>query len=125
MPKTHVLAGAALMLAAATPAFAHHSFAMYEKEKKVVLNGELKEVRWQNPHIGFDVLGKDETGKVQQWKIEGPSPIEWRSKGWTKSDFTVGEKVTLKISPARDGTPVAGLVIFTNSKGKTFGFDVK
>lgn len=125
MPTKYVLPGALIALALAAPAFAHHSFAMYEKERKVVLNGELKELRWQNPHIGFDVLGKDETGKVQQWKIEGPSPIEWRSKGWTKSDFTVGEKVTLKISPARDGKPEAGLVIFTNSKGKTFGFDVK
>ncbi len=43
------IAGAVLMLAG--PAFAHHSFAMFDYNKEVTIVGELKELQWTNPHI--------------------------------------------------------------------------
>ena len=46
---------AALALAAglclAPAASAHHSFAMYDPAKVVVLKGVLQTVQWNNPHV--------------------------------------------------------------------------
>ena len=32
------------------PAFAHHSFAMFDADKKMTLEGTIKEFQWTNPH---------------------------------------------------------------------------
>ena len=42
---------ATLMAAAiAAPAFAHHSFAMFDSDKTVTVKGTVKELEWTNPH---------------------------------------------------------------------------
>ena len=41
---------AALVLAAAVPAFAHHSFAIFSMDKNVTYKGKVVEYRWLNPH---------------------------------------------------------------------------
>src|SRR5689334_21394124 len=43
------LAAAAVAMYA-IPAFAHHSFAMFDADKKVTLEGTVKEFQWTNPH---------------------------------------------------------------------------
>src|ERR1041385_2173294 len=37
-------------LAASGVAFAHHSFAMFDRDKEVVLTGTIHEFQWTNPH---------------------------------------------------------------------------
>jgi hypothetical protein len=49
--KTLVLAGVALCLAA--PAFAHHSFAMFDPPEGREHHGTVAEYEWTNPHVGF------------------------------------------------------------------------
>ena len=44
------LAVAALVLAPAAPALAHHSFAMFDQSKIVTLEGTVHEFQWTNPH---------------------------------------------------------------------------
>ena len=43
------LAGVAVAMSA-MPAFAHHSFAMFDADKKMTLEGTVKEFQWTNPH---------------------------------------------------------------------------
>ena len=41
---------AAIVLLAATPAFAHHSPVMFDRSKKQTITGTVKEFVWTNPH---------------------------------------------------------------------------
>ena len=54
-----LIAGAATVTASGG-AYAHHSFAMFDAEKKVELEGIVKEFQWTNPHawIMLNVAGE-------------------------------------------------------------------
>ena len=105
---TKVLAGAMLagvaLLAAAGPALAHHSFAMFDQTKVMTLNGTVREFQWTNPHafIELDVPNGDDT---RHWSIELNSPNNLTRQGWSRSSLKRGDKVTLRMSPLRDGRP--------------------
>src|SRR5690606_22696293 len=65
---------AALSLAAlAVPAWAHHSYSMFDMDKTVVLEASVVRFKWQNPHafIEADVAAK---GGTERWSIEMTSP---------------------------------------------------
>ena len=47
--KSTALAGIAVALFA-SPALAHHSFAMFDADTKVTIEGIVKEFQWTNPH---------------------------------------------------------------------------
>jgi hypothetical protein len=87
----------------AVPAFAHHSFAMYERGKTVTLSGTVKEFTWTSPHIAIQVLAENaKTGPVV-WAIEGGSPTVLARGGWTGTLLKPGDKISLGIHPRKDG----------------------
>ena len=57
------LAGIAFTLSA-IPALAHHSFAMFDAEKKMTLDGTVKEFQWTNPHSWILLTVSDAQGKA-------------------------------------------------------------
>ena len=58
-------------LAFGAPAFAHHSFSMFDNEKIVKLDGTVKELEWTNPHSWLRVMVDDPvTHQAKQWSIE-------------------------------------------------------
>lgn len=107
-------------LCAVSGASAHHSFSDYDQTKKWTLTGTLTKVEFRNPHIGLEVDVKTK-GKTGLWEFSGPSPIDWRRAGWAKSDFVVGETITITGFPKRDGSKHLSINILKNSKGKSFG----
>jgi hypothetical protein len=96
------LAGVAA-LALAGAAFAHHSFAMFDRDKEVVLTGVVHEFQWTNPHafIEFDVPG--EKGPPERWSVEMNSPNNLTRQGWKWGYLKSGDKVTVTLNPLRDG----------------------
>ncbi|MEI9892056.1 MAG: DUF6152 family protein [Caulobacteraceae bacterium] len=72
--KMLALAGVAAVSLAAAPAFAHHSFAMFDNQKNVTLDGTVKEFQWTNPHSWIQLVVKDASGKDVEYSIEGGSP---------------------------------------------------
>ena len=98
-----VLAG---LLAAAAPAFAHHSFeAEFDRSRTVSLTGTVTKVEWMNPHTYFYIDVKDaKTGKVQNWACEMGSPNGLTSRGWTRNTLHVGMVVSVPGSRAKDGS---------------------
>src|SRR6478736_7045110 len=72
--KMLALAGVAVVSLASAPAFAHHSFAMFDNQKNVTLEGTVKEFQWTNPHSWIQLVVKDASGKEDEWSIEGGSP---------------------------------------------------
>ena len=63
-PRMFVLAGIAL--SAAAPAFAHHSFAMFDRAKVANMSGTVKEYEWTNPHVWIHVTVPDAQGTPRE-----------------------------------------------------------
>src|SRR5260370_19810245 len=69
--KAFGLAGLAAALLAG-PAFAHHSFAMFDQSKVIYLSGTVKELEFVNPHAWLQILVNDK-GNALAWSFEGGS----------------------------------------------------
>ena len=97
---------ARLMLLVCLPlaAQAHHSFAIYDSAHQVTIEGTVKEFQWTNPHVWIHVLVKDEAGKEQEWHVECTSVNFLARRGWSKRTFKPGDKVSITLSPLRDGS---------------------
>jgi Family of unknown function (DUF6152) len=96
------------MLLAASPAMAHHSFAMFDQSRTVTLQGTVKDFRWANPHVFIQVLVKNESGSEEEWSIEMTSPEHLVRVGWRPGTLKAGDAVTLAIHPMRDGSIKGG-----------------
>lgn len=92
-----------LLAAVAGSASAHHSFAAFDLQKTVEIEGVLKEVRFSNPHSWFVVAVAGANGASEEWAVEGLSPAAMVSKGIKRSAFKVGDHVQVKLNPMRAG----------------------
>jgi hypothetical protein len=101
--KTLVLAGS-LAAVIAAPALAHHSFAMFDADKTVELNGTVKEFQWTNPHSWLQVMVTDDKGVTKEWSLEMGSPGGLARNGWRPKTVVAGDKVTVSIHPLKDGS---------------------
>jgi hypothetical protein len=101
--KSLGLAGIAVAIFA-SPAFAHHSFAMFDADSKITLEGIVKEFQWTNPHAWIMVTVADTQGKAEPWAIEMNGPSGLVRQGWKPKTLTPGMPVTLTIHPLKDGT---------------------
>jgi len=116
--------GLALIAAGAfvAPADAHHSFAMFDQQKVVVLNGTVKELEWTNPHSWLRVMVENETThQPQQWSIELASTGQQARIGWTPMIVKPGDKVSLEINPLKDGGRGGTLLLITLPDGTKLG----
>ena len=113
------IAGALLTLS--VPAFAHHSFAMFDYNKEVTLVGEVKEFKWTNPHIHVYLKAPDVTGAMAEWEIEGATPDNLKRQGWSRDTLKPGDKVTIVVHPLKNGTTGGMLVKATHSDGRAVG----
>ena len=109
--KTAVMrvSGAVLVvLVAAAPAVAHHSFAgEYDGMKPVTIIGTVTKVEWTNPHARFYVDTKETDGTVTHWAFELGSPNLLIRYGFSKDLLTIGSEVTVEGYQAIDGSKVA------------------
>jgi hypothetical protein len=101
-------------LAASLPAFAHHSFAMYEKDKTLTLKGEVKSFQWTNPHsVIWFVVKPEGGGEPQEWGVETTSPGVLTRSGWTRNSIKPGDRVSVEFNPLRDGSHGGGMISVT------------
>jgi hypothetical protein len=101
-----VAAGIVLMIMAAIPVLAHHSFsAEFDGTKRVSFTGTVTKIEWTNPHSWFyiDVKNPD-TGKTENWGFETGNPVSLVRQGWTRDTMKIGMVITVNGSRAKDGT---------------------
>ena len=101
----------------ATVVLAHHSFAMFDKERKVELHGTVKRFEWTNPHIWIDLIAETPNGE-QVWGVEGGSPSVLTHSGFDKNVLSRGMKVTLSINPLKNGSYGGSLLTVTLPDGR-------
>jgi len=122
--RRRVVSAVLMLLLAAMPVAAHHSFAAeFDASKPVAVTGIVTKVEWQNPHTFFYVDVTDvPTGKVTNWAFEMGSPNGLMRNGWTRNSMKVGDVVSVEGSRARDGSTVgnARVVVLTGSGKRLF-----
>jgi hypothetical protein len=101
--KAFGLAGIAAALLAA-PAFAHHSFAMFDQSKVVYLPGTVTEFEFINPHTWLHLAFVNDKGEVSTWSFEAGSVAQLARLGWSRDSFKVGDKVEIGFRPLKDGS---------------------
>jgi hypothetical protein len=100
---------------------AHHSFAMFDLGKDVIVEAVIKEVQFTNPHVWLQILVRDDKGVETEWSIESGAPGMMLRNGWKPSTLKAGDKVTLTMHPLRNGNPGGSLVRVTGPDGRTLG----
>ncbi len=119
MPKSFLTLAVALTSVAVESVLAHHSYAMFDQQKDVTIEGTVKEVKWTNPHIWIQVVVKDANSDTEvEWSIEGGSPNILTRSGWTRNDLKAGDKVVMVIHPIRNGTPNMGSLAHAVANGE-------
>lgn len=111
---------ALLGVGSAAPCLAHHSFANFDMTKTVTLHGTAKELQWTNPHCFVQLLVPSAAGSIE-WSLEMNSPLASYRAGWRPHSVNAGDKVTVTISPSKDGTPSGRLISATDSSGHLLG----
>lgn len=96
----------------AMPAFSHHSFAMYDQTKTLVLTGVAHQFIAQANHaeLHFYLIGpdgklvKDKDGKFVDWGVEMAGAAAVAQQGITADTFPAGTIFSVKMNPLRDGS---------------------
>jgi len=96
----------ALVLAAALPASAHHSAAMFDMSKQVSVQGTVEKWVWANPHSWLYIRVEQANGTQEIWGCEAGSTGMLARGGWNAADMKAGDKVTVTGAPERTGNHI-------------------
>ena len=90
---------------AVEPAFAHHSFNMFDMkpEAEIVLQGVVKQWALVNPHSWLTITVTSPDGTQTDWSFEGAAVAQLVPKGINIETYKVGEKVRVVAGPLKDG----------------------
>jgi len=99
------LAVAASCMVAGGATWAHHSFAMFDQEHPMELQGTVQEFKFTSPHtfVLLEVKGSD--GGQTVWNLEGASPSALVREGWSSKTLKPGDELKMTIDPLRSGAP--------------------
>ena len=100
MRHSAVFAAAVLALSSAA---AHHAEMGIDTNSLVELEGTVTEFSWRNPHVYISVDTADAGGESAEWTIQTSSTLTLTRLGWSADALAVGDRVTVRASPAQDG----------------------
>jgi hypothetical protein len=101
------------VLAAATQAAAHHSFAIFDHTQTYTLKGTVREFQWTNPHGYLELDVAEGPKPFERFTIELTSINMLRRAGWKSTDVKPGDEVTAIVAPLLNGDP-GGLLLELN-----------
>jgi len=124
MARRTALWSIALAILMVAPAFAHHSFAVYDHTRTVTLRGTVSKFQWTNPHgfIEMDVPQSD--GSMKHYSVELTSINMMQRVGWRSNMIKPGDKVQVVMAPLLSGEPVGLGLEVVLADGKTMALPV-
>ena len=120
MNTLKILAGAACLagaVLASAPALSHHSFAMFDTSRHMLVEGRVTNWNYNSPHSWLIIEGPDENGVMATWSFEGGAPVHVTRQGVTGQTFKKGEVVKVVVSPIRDGRKAGALCFVQKEDG--------
>jgi len=124
MARRTALWSIALAILMVAPAFAHHSFAVYDHNRTLTLRGTVTRFQWTNPHgfIEMDVPQSD--GSMKHYSVELTSINMMQRVGWRSNMIKPGDKVQVVVAPLLSGEPVGLGLEVVLADGKTMALPV-
>jgi len=102
---------------------AHHSLAgVYDMNAEKQIEGTLTAIRFVNPHGSMTITVKNPDGTTIDWVFTTGSSTSLADRGISKvgpNALKVGESLTAKFIPARNGNPLGFLKSITRADGST------
>jgi hypothetical protein len=120
MHKLIVTASVLVLIAMASVASAHHSAAEFDFGNTVLVSGKVISARLANPHMRLVLEVTDERG-TREIQFEGHSRNNMRRQGLLPGMFKVGDTITIRIAPARDGSDGGYVTGVRTPDGKEVG----
>src|SRR5438105_1541365 len=122
MKLSHCLVATTIAAAIAAPAYAHHSFAMFDREKAVTMTGVVKEYEWTNPHVWIHIMAADaQSANPREWSFEMQSVQQDYAAGWRPDSVKPGDKFSIEFHPLKDGSRGGQLMSATLANGQRLG----
>jgi hypothetical protein len=117
---TFAWAGAILLMGTAGGAYAHHSAAQFDFQNTVNMTGVVKEARFSNPHGRIILTVTDERG-TRDIEFEAHSRNNMYRQGFRPDMMTVGDKITIRIAPTRNGEDGGYVTALLTADGTAIG----
>lgn len=82
-----------------SPAFAHHSQAVFDRNSVVTLRGSVGRYEWRNPHVYIYVNVGDDAGEPVEWQLEADATPVMSRSGWRPDTLAPGDAVMVRAHP--------------------------
>ena len=113
----------AALAAAALPATAHHSFAIYDIDQNIHFDGVVATLKMSNPHIALTLtVTKDDGTQGTIDFIEGAPANMLARMGLNPADISVGKPIKAIGAPLRDDPNAYFLKAIILPDGRRFTF---
>ncbi len=113
---------AAVLLAGASSAQGHHSFAVYDSDMVLTLTGTVKRYDWTNPHVYVFVDVENDAGELVEWALEAESTALLTRAGWSRTTLVRGDRVSARVHANRNpSNREARILTLITPDGTTLG----
>jgi hypothetical protein len=99
------LSASAVYLSTIGVAIAHHSFAMFDQENPIELEGTVQEFKYTSPHTFILLVVRDRGGENTVWNLEGGAPSNLVRDGWSSTTLKPGDEIRLTVEALWGGGP--------------------
>jgi len=110
---------AAIVLLSVVPGLAHHTVAnSFDVSRLVSLTGTVTAIDWKYPHVIYHLGVPDATGAAIDWEIESRHPQGMQHDGVEPDTIRAGDRVTMNVMVARDGSRHAATASIALADGR-------
>src|SRR5687768_4824953 len=99
---------------------AHHSHSMFDTSREITISGTVTSYSYRNPHVFLYLDVKGQNNEVASWAVEMSNITNMQRRGIQRSTFKVGDIVTVRLSPLKDGRPGGNYTSVIAADGKTY-----
>lgn len=117
--KVMAIAASLLLPIGQQPAQAHHSYAPFDKDRVVSVQGTVTRWDWTNPHSFLYLVVRGPGRTTTEWEIESASPSLLQRIGFTATSMRAGDRVTVRLYPHRTRARFGALVAVDLPNGRT------